>query len=370
MTTPSDPLDWRSRARILGSVPLIDVALTALFTLDSCASLTFLVDYGFYTVYGLNVALTFALALAVLFRRTHVRASFLATVLLLIAYAALHFASPVNLGIDPIILTAPLSLWAITRWDHSRNWGIAGVLIGMVGSLVNPMVLFKLSAAATTARVLFFGLPASVLMAAVYAIALKQRSNAEAHAFEIADVAQQERLSLSRELHDVVGHGLTAISIRARTGLMVGSPEDALRDIDAAAQKSLADVRELVDALRDSSNAPPLALARLRAMSEAAGVRFDADESFDDWPLHVRLVLNRVITEMITNVQKYGDHGALTVGAEDEGAVVKCVNAVARTSPRPGHGLEGMRERLEALGGTLDVSKSPTEFTVTARCPL
>lgn len=342
MTTPSDPLDWRSRARILGSVPLIDVALTALFTLDSCASLTFLVDYGFYTVCVLNAALTFALALAVLFRRTHARASFLATGLLLIAYAALHFASPVNLGIDPIILTAPLSLWAITRWDHSRNWGIAGVLIGMVGSLVNPMVLFKLSAAATTARVLFFGLPASVLMAAVYAIALKQRSNAEAHAFEIADVAQQERLSLSRELHDVVGHGLTAISIRARTGLMVGSPEDALRDIDAAAQKSLADVRELVD----------------------------ADESFDDWPLHVRLVLNRVITEMITNVQKYGDHGALTVGAEDEGAVVKCVNAVARTSPRPGHGLEGMRERLEALGGTLDVSKSPTEFTVTARCPL
>ena len=195
---------------------------------------------------------------AAAFRHKAVRASFVITYSALAGLALLVWLSPVNLGVDPIIVAAPLSLWAVTRWEQNRTWGIVGLFLGLIGSFLNPAVP---AFGFTPERLLVFGLPAVLITASAYAVPLWLRINAEEHAAELENVVALNKLELSRELHDVVGHGLTSIKVQAQTALYLAEMDDsraestaeraALEGIAQTAARSLRDVHALVDALRE-----------------------------------------------------------------------------------------------------------------------
>ena len=256
-TNLSAAYDWRARHRMLlrragrwsrYSVPVVDVALGIIFLAFALESLTFILRFGAYAVYVADSALCTALALTQFGRLRLLRASFIATYTLLAAYAVLVAVSPVNLGLNPIIATAITSLYTVTRWEPDRRWGMTALLLALAGALVNPVTFSSYSRPNQSgvnptvgddsiwALVMVRTLTSLVFVGAVvltYLLASSRRRVAENQARDIGIAAAQavasERLSLARELHDLVGHSLTTIKVQAATGLALGG-EERLRD--------------------------------------------------------------------------------------------------------------------------------------------
>ena len=252
-TNLSAAYDWRARHRMLPrragrwsrySVPVVDVALGIIFLAFALESLTFILRFGAYAVYVADSALCAALALTQFGRLRLLRASFIATYTLLAAYAVLVALSPVNLGLNPIIATAVTSLYTVTRWEPDRRWGTAALLLALAGALVNPVTFasyagpYESSADPTAgsgwngtalmARTLI-GLVFAGVVVLTHLLASSRRRIAENQARDVGIAAAQavaaERLSLARELHDLVGHSLTTIKVQAATGLALGGEE-------------------------------------------------------------------------------------------------------------------------------------------------
>lgn len=179
----------------------------------------------------------------------------------------------------------------------------------------------------------------------------------------LADSARDaERLRVARELHDVAGHKLTALTLNLRA--LASDPAFAGRhELQVAQQMSgelLGDIRSVVQALRDSSGLD-LGTA-LRALAApmprpALQLAIDEDVRISD-PVVAEAVL-RLVQEALTNSARHAeaetvrvvlvrDGQRLQIKVEDDGYV--------RGSLREGNGLSGMRERLAAAGGTLALS--------------
>ncbi len=185
-------------------------------------------------------------------------------------------------------------------------------------------------------------------------------------------VRRSERLELARELHDVVAHHITSIVLQAQAARLVARrhPEKvdgSLAGIEAAGSDALAATRRVVGLLRDADDALP-AVSVPERLSELIR-RFDGDgptvrlrlpEGEPVWPPEVTSTVYRVVQESLTNVSRHAPHAcSVTVSiAHDQGTVTVEVaddapRVPARYHRRGGYGLVGMRERLEALGGTL-----------------
>jgi signal transduction histidine kinase len=187
-----------------------------------------------------------------------------------------------------------------------------------------------------------------------------------------------ERERLSRELHDTLGHHLTALSLNLEAARHLAGDDRAREQIERAqsvASLLLRDVRGVVSALRGED---PIGLAdALRILVDAVPEPRIHLQVADDLPitdpLRAQTVL-RCVQEIITNAVRHahaanlwielsGSDSGLTIMARDDGRGAKAI--------RPGHGLVGMRERLEAVGGRLDITSEVTcGFTVSAWIPL
>lgn len=395
----SSPLDWRSRVHyFLGPIPLSDAALTAFLCLCAIVEASFVVDYGPSFTYVTNTVVTLVITAATMIRHLAVVTSFVITYLALGALAALIWITPVNLGLNPAIIAAPLSLWTVTRWAPHRIWGFVGLFFGLLGSLINPAVpAFGFS----PHRIVYFGTPAVLIMAAAYAIPAWLRSHAETHYAQLAEAVYRSRLELSRELHDVVGHGLTAIKIQAQTALLFAKSKDdnavtALSSIRDAAEKSLVDVHALIDALREGTqvSADPRQIPAVvrTALPDRNNVELHLPDSYSalsSWPLARRLALVRAATEIATNMAKYSaGHGSITLEidpSEPVHARILAVNDIVQItskaaerdvdkhrsahqhSPqreRVGTGLLGLQERITELGGTMSHRALDGQFRV------
>jgi len=183
-----------------------------------------------------------------------------------------------------------------------------------------------------------------------------------------------ERLRIARELHDVIGHQLTALSLELEVASHhVGGDglHHVMRARDAA-KTLLSDVRNAVGELRS----PGAGLTgTLRALVEDlptldVSMRILEETEVDD---ERALAIVRCVQEIVTNTLRHAHADQLwvtvrttpkemTVEARDDGR--------GATSVMPGNGLVGMRERVEGLGGTLVVDSAPGQgFRVTARIP-
>jgi signal transduction histidine kinase len=204
------------------------------------------------------------------------------------------------------------------------------------------------------------------------------RANAELHATRALlaeDSRVAERLRISRDLHDTLGHHLTALSLQLEVAsrLASGPAADRVAEAHAITRLLLGDVRDVVSRLRESSHFD--LAAAVRSLADAATglqVHVDAADVTIDDPLQAHAIL-RCVQEVITNamrhaqarnlwisVQRRDDGIALT--ARDDGRGVDAVTW--------GNGLRGMRERFEELSGRVDFSSRPgAGFEVQAFVP-
>ncbi|MFE7704552.1 sensor histidine kinase [Streptomyces sp. NPDC057486] len=236
-----------------------------------------------------------------------------------------------------------------------------------------------------------------VIAAAVRERGDAQRRLAEQETISEAERAQrtllEERTRIARELHDVVAHHMSVITVQADSApyRISGLSEEAVEEfgsIAASARESLAEMRRLLVVLRsdgtEGERAPQPGLDRLQQLVEAtvrAGLPAELSLAADlgDVPQAVDLSAYRIVQEALANVVRHAPGARTRVSIASDGELLTVVVANDRAE-RPGspleptgtgHGLVGMRERVRLTGGTLDTGPLPDGgFRVTARLPL
>jgi signal transduction histidine kinase len=185
-----------------------------------------------------------------------------------------------------------------------------------------------------------------------------------------------ERVRISRELHDVLGHHLAALAIHLDLARRTaeGAARGALDETHASVQRMLKDVRGAVHELRaDDAIDLGSALRAMVANLPGLSVHLDLPERLpvaDPVRAHAAF---RCVQEAVTNVLKHADasnvHIAVKVEADELELRVQDDGRGTGTI-KPGSGLRGMRERIEAVGGTLEIAGTPGGGTaVVARLP-
>jgi two-component system sensor histidine kinase DesK len=175
----------------------------------------------------------------------------------------------------------------------------------------------------------------------------------------------EERMRFARDLHDLLGHSLSLIALKselARRLAEVDPPraQREMADVEEAARRALAEVRDAVSGYRQVSCAQ--ALAEARAALTGAGIAIRLPDSVPTLPGVVDAALGWVVREATTNVLRHSGAGRVTVELTEDGvrAVLTVTDDGAGTGERltvlggpTGSGLAGLRERVGALGGEL-----------------
>ncbi|MBZ8176708.1 hypothetical protein GSS88_02700 [Corynebacterium sp. 3HC-13] len=186
-----------------------------------------------------------------------------------------------------------------------------------------------------------------------YAHAQWLRNQAVKRYNEVTNATLHQRITLSRELHDVVGHGLTAIKVTAQTALYLDQPRESLTQILELTERSLADVRALVETLNGSDipNADP---AMIPYFIQHSGIHADLPDNLtvaQSWPLRYRIALVRAVQEICTNALKHGaSPGTLALDINSEGFVLEAHNPVGKSGVGTGSGLSNIRDRISGIG--------------------
>jgi signal transduction histidine kinase len=205
------------------------------------------------------------------------------------------------------------------------------------------------------------------------------------------EAAANERVRLARELHDVVSHSLSVISVHAGAARsVIDAPERlsaSLLSIETVSREAWAEMRQFLDLVgRDPEAAagpPRSGLAHLEELVErfeAAGLPVDLEVAGEAVPLPAEadLCAYRVVQESLTNALRHGDQSQARVSIRygDPGVEVEVASSPAAGTnggapvPGPHHGLAGMRERVRLTGGELQVENGGGRFVVRARLPL
>ncbi|MGW7068050.1 sensor histidine kinase [Streptomyces sp. NPDC054855] len=188
----------------------------------------------------------------------------------------------------------------------------------------------------------------------------------------------EERLRFGRDLHDVMGRNLAVIALKSELAVQLskrGRPEavDQMVEVQRIAQESQREVREVVRGYREADLAVELAGAQ--GVLEAAGIDCRVSGSSAGLSVSVQSALGWVVREATTNVLRHGDAQrcdiTLTITDERTSLVVEN-DGVPEAAPdgRKGSGLAGLRERLAAVGGTLDFASGDGCFRLAAQVPL
>lgn len=208
---------------------------------------------------------------------------------------------------------------------------------------------------------------------------------------EVERRAQQERLRIARDLHDVVAHTLTTINVQAGVAAHLldhdpGPARKALATIETESHEALEELRTILGVLREqgNGNAAPLepapGLVDLDALfdhARATGLDVDFEvegERTTQVPEAVQLAAFRIVQESLTNARRHAPGAAtrVTLAYRPDRLQLAIENDVSKTgngNGRPGVGILGMRERSTALGGTLEARRSGERFRLVAELP-
>lgn len=207
--------------------------------------------------------------------------------------------------------------------------------------------------------------------------------------------ATEERLRITRELHDIIGHAMSVMVVQAGVAerLIDTNPERAraaIAEIGDTGRRSMTEMRQVLDALREGDlDAPPLPRDPLPTLSqvpelvahiERSGLRVNVKQEGDvartALPDGLQLAAYRVLQEALTNCLAHASASRAWVEIrEGDGALTLVVTDDGRGTPTPGErtgqGLAGMRERVGLYGGDLVAGQRPEGgFRVEARFPL
>lgn len=267
---------------------------------------------------------------------------------LLVIWAACVFGSwPLRVAVGAAVLANAMFYLSL------RNQGYASAL---------PMVLINMGFQALAAICVHYARSAGESRDAL------ARVNADLLATRalLADSARDaERLRMARELHDVAGHKLTALRLNLRA-LACDGGLGARHELDVAEQLSaelMADLRQVVQSLRDARGLDlATALRALAAPFPRPQLQLEVDPQLRVTDPAVAEVVLRVVQEALTNAARHAAAGQLRVrlGRDAKGGLAIEIHddGQCRGPLREGNGLGGMRERLAALGGRLELDRT------------
>jgi signal transduction histidine kinase len=299
----------------------------------------------------------------------------------------------------PEALGAFLPQWAavysVGRYSDSRNLVLAAPLV-LLGTALHelkdpqfmlggPAIFYwGLLAGAWPVGHAFRQREGTVEALSQHANELQRKREAEARAAVVA-----ERARIARELHDVVGHGVSVVVLQvvAALGMLekgdLAGGRQRLLATERSAREALAEMRRLLGLLDeddDVSLAPQPRLSELDqlvAQTRAAGVLVElaVDGEPPGLPAGIELAVYRVVQEALTNVIKHAQPASANVrlSYEPQDVVVEIADDGAGATPsfNGGRGIAGMRERVALYGGELTVGpRTVGGFAVRARFPI
>ena len=186
----------------------------------------------------------------------------------------------------------------------------------------------------------------------------------------LAKVAERERIA--RDLHDVLGHTLSVITLKSELAgkLLERDPQRAgkeIREVEEISRQALSDVRDAIRGYRSRGIAAELAQAK--STLETAGVTVQCDAATTlKIPAMQESVLSLAVREAVTNVVRHAQARTcrMRLDQQNGSCLLEIQDDGRGTSNGEGNGLRGMRERVEMLGGTLNRStESGTTLTIT-----
>lgn len=355
--------------------------------------------YGTYL--PVAMVLGAAAVAAPLMSRSHPRtaiASFLVAAVLLPWMAVLPEAavsSPWPWSV-PMIIAFVVFVMAITL-QHGWRYGlfvlVAGIALVMLPAGVIPDISASGGVVAdliVTASVAAAAYLIAVLMAGQLRISDELTRERAQSAQELARrELVEERTRIARELHDVVAHSMSLIQVQASTARyrLPDLPDDAASEFDgiaATARTSLGEMRRILGVLRTEDHtaelAPQRGIAQLSALVETTR-RAGADAALvgtvdGDVDAAVQIAVYRIAQESLSNAVRHAPGAPITVvlSATDEDVLVRITNGTATERVAPtsggGHGMRGMYERAQLLGGSLQAGPDGAGgWTVSATLP-
>ncbi len=321
-------------------------------------------------------------------------------------------AGVVGLLATLVFAGAYLTLWLQIRSDRSRLitnppprtavahlgglLGLAVVAVACLGEpalstivfiAVSAVMVLPLRAAAPVVAVLVAGalglaaaegwgsqsgLVFAVLAASISLLGLRTvlRANAAQVRAEQENArlaVENERTRFARDLHDILGHSLTVITVKAELAgrLLDVDPERAraeLADLEWLSRDALSDVRRAVGGYRDLTL--PGELVRARAALEAAGIQARLPGSVEEVQADLRELFAWTMREGVTNVVRHSRASTCDVRLGPTSIAVHDDGTGAGEEPGRGHGLTGMRERAAAVGATVTVRRLDPGFAL------
>lgn len=308
-------------------------------------------------------------------------------------YEVAGFSSTLPLGLL-------VALYTVAAYCDRRHSRLAGALVGAALVVVLPQARWEPSALQVVANL------------AIFAMAWLVGDNVQVNRTRVADLAEragraererqaealraagEERSRIARELHDIIAHSLSVMIVQAGGARRVlsrepGQAAEALASIESTGRQAMTEMRRLLGVLRDDrhdhqvSFAPQPSLSSLPALVEhcaAAGLRVSIEVTGAErgLPPGVDLSAFRIVQEALTNVLRHAGTATATVRVAygDRGVELEIHDdgngkAVEAAGEGNGHGLAGMRERVQLFGGDLVAGPQPGGgFRVTARLPL
>ena len=230
-----------------------------------------------------------------------------------------------------LFATAEITLRVVPGWHEDGSYGLAIVLAALA----------------------VFGLRRAMLRGLELAEARKDFAELR---------VQEERTRFARDLHDILGHSLTVVTVKAELAgrLLPEHPDRAateIADVERLARTALADVRAAVAGYREPSLAGELVSAKTAL--QAAGITAALPTAVDQVPEDRRELFAWVLREGVTNVVRHSGARRCTVTLDADRVEVVDDGTGAASAGGPGHGLVGLRERAAAAGAVLQVGSAP-----------
>jgi signal transduction histidine kinase len=359
-------------AVVTAGIRRTDVVLTVVFLAVSVVQV--LVLQPLTDSLAVDLLLTTCMVLPLIWRRTHPVA------------AATAWSAAIWVPVDAFLfvgyVVAILLFYSVGRWAGSLLSGglvcALAIATGTVGTLLGP--------ADPTAGLLSWWLV--VLAPCGFGLLMRlqeQETGRRLHAEREAArqrAIEEERARIVRELHDVVGHEVTLLSIQseaaaqalARSPELAGEPMAAVRETAHRANRELRAILHLLGEGEHPATPDGRGLAELVDRADRQGIPAALTVSGQPWrdaPEHW-LAVNRIVQESLTNAGRHapGEKVKVHVDWAADAVRLEVVNATAGApAPGDGMGLPGMAERARLLGGTFTASAHDGRYTVAACLP-
>ena len=319
-------------------------------------------------------------------------------IVLLAAWAVAWMSQlPTNLGLTPWALTAPMAVYATSRYVTRRAIPRTVLALTILGSFISPFMWridpesfvlhYQLDRRYLAMLVVHWAVLGTTYFAAArYFDLARQRERLAQKRFHQAQ--EEERLLIARELHDVLAHSLTLIKVQANAGIIAGRSDakaanEALASIHDGADSALEEVRGIVTALRSTGPTtlkPTTQLEHIEGIIDgfrAAGLDISARLPQNcEVPALTQLALVRIISEGLTNALRHQGPGTQVEVELTLADAARITLTSTNPSPTPseipgsGVGLIGIEERAHTLGGKLECSGDAKKFIVRAELPL